>query len=254
MTSLRGIGLGYFLAIAIVSGYAFFTNCALAQITPDRTLPKNSNVTTEGNTFNITGGTQAGSNLFHSFQEFSVPTNSTALFKHAADIQNILTRVTGRSISNIDGLIKASGIANLFLINPNGIIFGKNARLDLGGSFLATTASNMKFADGTDFSATPNPTTTPLLSINVPIGLQYGNNTESIQVQEANLQVTPGKTLALAGGNVEINGGQLLAAGGRVELAGVAEQGSVGLNSNSSNLGLNFPDAELRKDVSMRNG
>ncbi|WP_026734455.1 two-partner secretion domain-containing protein [Fischerella sp. PCC 9605] len=254
MTSLRGTRLGCFLGIAIGSVYALFANCALAQITPDRTLPNNSNVTTEGNTFNITGGSQAGSNLFHSFQEFSVPTNSTALFNNATDIQNILTRVTGGSISNIDGLIKANGTANLFLINPNGIIFGQNARLDIGGSFLASTASSLKFADGTDFSATPNITTTPLLSINVPIGLQYGSNTGSIQVQGANLKVTPGKTLALAGGNVGINGGQLLAAGGRVELAGIAEQGNVGLNSNSSNLGLNFPDAELRKDVSISNG
>ncbi len=253
--------LGMVIGSTVSSAIALGANCALAQITPDRTLPNNSTVTRDAQTFNINGGTQAGRNLFHSFQEFSVPTGFTASFNNAADIQNIFGRVTGGSVSNIDGLIKANPTANLFLINPNGIIFGKNASLNIGGSFVASTASSLKFADGTQFSATA-PQTAPLLTVSVPIGLQYGGNAAGIQNQSratnssselVGLQVKPGRTLALVGGEVGLDGGILNAQGGRVEIAGVAGPGAVGLFVDGNGLRLSFPDVVARANVYLDN-
>jgi filamentous hemagglutinin family protein len=104
-----------------------------AQVTPDGTT--STTVNKNGSNFTIEQGDRVGDNLFHSFNEFSVPTLGSAAFNNPSDIANIFSRVTGSSISSIDGLISANGAANLFLINPNGIIFGENASLNLGGSF-----------------------------------------------------------------------------------------------------------------------
>ncbi|MEH1832274.1 MAG: filamentous hemagglutinin N-terminal domain-containing protein [Nostoc sp.] len=229
------------------------TSPVYAQIIPDNTLEVNSSVAPGCTACTIEGGTVRGNNLFHSFSEFSVPKGGEAFFNNAMQIQNILTRVTGNSGSNIDGMIRTNGTANLFLINPNGIIFNSNASLNIGGSFIASTANSLNFSDGIKFSAV-NSQTPPLLTINVPIGLQFGTNPAKIQAQGSSLEVNPGQTLALVGGNVQLHGGKLIAPGGNVELGGMADTGTVGLSINGSYLGLSFPDGVERADVSLSNG
>ncbi|MDF5722470.1 MAG: filamentous hemagglutinin N-terminal domain-containing protein [Rhizonema sp. PD37] len=242
--------LGIVLGGACVLG----ASCATAQIAPDRTLPNNSNVTINGSVFNITGGTQAGRNLFHSFQQFSVPTGGMASFNNGLDIQNIFTRVTGGKASTIDGVIKALGTANLFFLNPNGIVFGQHASLNVGGSFVASTANSLKFADGFEYSATA-PKTSPLLTISVPSGLQFGTNPGGIQVEgdgqglrttsnlidtTTGLRVQPDQTLALVGGDITLKGGTLKTAGGRIELGSIAGNSLVRLTSYNKGFSLGY--------------
>ncbi len=232
---------------------AFLQTPAYAQrVIEDGTLPTSVNSTDNLNFTidSINNKNRVGNNLFHSFKEFSIPVGGSAVFNNSTDVVNIINRVTGGNISDINGLIKANGNANLFLINPNGIVFGKDARLDIGGSFFGSTAQSIKFADG-EFSAIDT-TTQPLLSINVPLGLQMGSNSAAIEVQgegyttTANLNRQPfivtsvdglrvkqGNTLALVGGEVSLNGGLVAADSGRVELASVKE-GLVNININST--------------------
>ncbi len=242
-----------FLGMAVGGAIALGANSALAQIIPDATLPNNSTVTVNGNTFNITGGTTAGRNLFHSFQQFSVPTRGTASFNNAPEIQNIFSRVTGGSVSNIDGLIKANGTANLFLINPSGIIFGQNASLDVRGSFVGTTANAIQFGDRGFFSATNPDAPSPLLTIN-PSALLFNQIAAAPIQNSSSLSVPDGKSLLLVGGDISMNGGQLNAYGGQVFLGGLAASGTVGLGVDDNNISLSFPTESTRATVSLNNG
>ena len=213
-----------------------------SQITPDATLPSPSVVVDTNPLFTITGGTTANTNLFHSFSQFSLPTGSEAFFDNLPAIQNILVRVTGNSISSIDGLIRANDTANLFLINPNGILFGQNASLNIGGSFLATTANSVRFLDGSEFRAEANTqTTSPLLLVSAPVGLQFNGLTNgAIAAQGSPLSVLTGKTLALVGGDVTLVGADFSAESGRIELGSVAGNGYVAIAQTGNGLSLNY--------------
>jgi filamentous hemagglutinin family protein len=249
-----------FSPLAIASTFCLLNaSSGFAQIVPDNTLPINSTVTSNGNTTVINGGTTAGDNLFHSFDRFGVSTNTVAIFNNARGIENIISRVTGNSLSNIDGEIRANGTANLFLLNPNGIIFGTNARLNIGGSFFASTAQSLKFADGKQFSAT-NPQSSSLLTVSVPVGLQYGGNPSRIvnrsRASDRNgniigLQVPTGKTLGLIGGNVALEGGHLSAPQGRIELGSVGDNSFVSLTPVDAGFALGYQGVENFQNINL---
>lgn len=240
-----------------------------AQIVPDTTLPVNSTVGNDvGNTTIINGGTTKGGNLFHSFEQFNVSTGTTAYFNNATNIQNIFSRVTGDSVSRIDGIVRANGIANLFLLNSNGVIFGPNASLDIGGSFLTTTASQINFTDGTTFPTKPSQSP-PLLTVSVPIGLNLDSSSGEIYVQGSGhnligqnfrpvvgtnqlsgLRVQPGKNLLLVGGKVVLEGGVLTAPGGRIEVGSIGK-GTVGLNLSNTKWTVTYPQVSSLKDIEL---
>ncbi|MBD2206999.1 S-layer family protein [Calothrix sp. FACHB-1219] len=245
------------------------TTSAQSEIVPDDTLGTEKSQII--NNFNgvvqegITGGSVRGMNLFHSFREFNVGEARTVYFANPTGIENILARVTGRNPSEILGKLGVLGNANLFLLNPNGIIFGRDASLDIRGSFVATSANGVKFGEQGLFSAS-SPQAVPLLTVK-PSALffnQIGAGTiENSSIAPAGvnqvsnpvlgLRVADGNSLLLVGGNV-LNAGRLNALGGRVELASVASVGEVGLSIDGKNLALTFPQEVARGDISLRNG
>jgi filamentous hemagglutinin family protein len=208
--SNQGWALGLGTSLVLGGLVLFGGDYAKAQITPDDTLGNEAsvvkpNVDIKGRTSDqIERGATRGANLFHSFLEFNVGEGRGAYFANPAGIQNIFSRVTGTDPSNILGTLGVNGSANLFLLNPNGIIFGPNARLDVSGSFVASTADRLVFGNGEKFSAT-NPEAPPLLTINVTPGLQYGANQPGGTIANTgNLAV--GQDLTLAAGNLDLQG------------------------------------------------
>ncbi len=196
--SLLGVTVG---AIALLPAIA------QAQVIPDNSLgAEQSTVRTSpvnGRSAElIEGGARRGANLFHSFLDFDIPDGQQAYFANPNGVERILGRVTGGSRSDILGRLGVLGNADLFLLNPNGIVFGANASLDVRGSFVASTADSVLFNDDFVFSAS-NPQASPLLTVNVPIGLQYGTNNAAI-ANAGHLSV--GQDLTLAATNLELQG------------------------------------------------
>ncbi len=249
------------LVVGLAMGCISFAKGAIAQVVQDATLGAESSTVDRLNFPGVAidvigGGAQRGTNLFHSFDQFSVPTGQVVFFKNATTIQNIITRVTGSSVSNINGLIAANGTANLFLLNPNGIIMGPNAALRIGGSFLASTANSLNFADGTQFRTT-NPQTPPLLTVSVPVGLGFTGVPRSILAQSSLLlagQTDDFGDFLLVGGNVALEDTRLQTPGRRVELGGLAVSGTVGLIVDGNHLRLQFLDGVARANVSITDG
>ena len=206
----------------------------------------------------ITGGQRAGNNLFYSFEKFSIPIGSEAIFENAVDVENIFALITGGNTSSFNGILKVQGEANFFLVNPNGIVFEENARLDVDGSFIATTASSIQFQDGAELIAS-DLNSAPLSNASFPIGLEFssssgsgtitvnGNGNQikkdspltSIEFEQTpeGLSVTSSQTLSLVGDGLSFNGGVVTTKGGQVHLSSL-KSGSVSLKQTENGLTL----------------
>ncbi|MEM6405260.1 MAG: filamentous hemagglutinin N-terminal domain-containing protein, partial [Pseudomonadota bacterium] len=204
-------------------------------LTPDNTA--GTAVTLQDQTRIIAGGTAQGGNLLHSFREFNVETGQTADFRAAADTQNIVSRVTGPNDSWVDGQIRSTtSDANLYLVNPNGIVMGENASLDVNGAFHATTADYVTLADGQRIYADADQGVT--LTVAAPEAFGFLDaSVGKIQISGSQLRVAEGQAISLVGGEIDITSSpksdaKLEAAGGRIDLVGVASAGKVKLTSN----------------------
>jgi filamentous hemagglutinin family protein len=239
---------------------SLYAQSIAAQVIPDTTLPAGERSQVSGNAnVQIDGGARRGGNLFHSFSQFSLPTGGSAFFNNAPTIANIFARITGTSLSNIDGLLRANETANLFLLNPNGILFGPNASLNLGGSFVATTANAIGFPNGEKFSSdATQPLPSQLLTVN-PSAFFFNQLTPQPIVNQATangtgLQVPARQNLLLVGGAVQLENGRVTSPGSYVELGGVGGVGTVGLATAGEDWRLDIPEGVPRADISLRNG
>ncbi|MEM8806230.1 MAG: filamentous hemagglutinin N-terminal domain-containing protein [Cyanobacteria bacterium P01_G01_bin.38] len=251
------VGFGTLLATLGLSSTVY------GQVTPDNISPTNSIVSsTDATNFVVDGGLLIDGNQLHRFSSFSIPTAGSVTFD-GTSVQNIFSLVTGNSVSDVGGAIKAIGGANFFLINPNGIIFGPNASLEIGGSFLASTAEDVLFPNGEQFSATQTPMESPLLSISMPIGLQFGNIAGPI-INRSNaspagavnfvgdpvgLSVQPNQTIAFIGNELLFEGGNLTTPGGHIELGSVAPDSIVSIVLLDQRWILDYQDEQNFHDI-----
>ena len=245
--------------------WSVLASLATAQVTPDNTLNNENSTVTPNVTVKdaqadlIEGGAIRDNNLFHSFSEFNVGEGNAVYFANPDGVANILTRVTGNNISNIFGILGVDGAANLFLLNPNGVVFGENAALDVNGSFLATTADSYIFENDFAYSAS-NPEVPPLLTIDLPLGLQFGTKAESIVNRSqalgefyfpSGLEVLPENNITLVGGDILFESGNLTASSGQVEIGAVAPESKVTLNPFKDNWTIGYEEVTAWQNIQM---
>jgi filamentous hemagglutinin family protein len=176
-------------------------------------------------------GKTVGNNLFQSFSQFDLVNGEAATFSGPANIQNILSRVTGANASSIDGTIRSTiDGANMFFMNPNGVMFGPNAQLDVKGSFVATSANYIKLSDGARFVASLGADDSVLSTAPVSAFGFLGSNPGSISVQQSALNVPNEKSFSIIGGDVSVDGGTVQATSGRINLVSVKSVGEVPLD------------------------
>ncbi len=210
-----------------------------SSITADGSL--GTEVTSDGSNYTITEGTLAGSNQFHSFGEFNISEGESATFTGPVEINNIIGRVTGGNQSRIDGLLKSEiDGADLFLINPSGVLFGPKASLDVKGSFHVSTADFLRLGDEGILYASLSENS--VLAMAPPSAFGFMNDSPGgITIQESELIIPEGETFSLIGGDIDIVGSpvdglfQIVAPGGRINIAGVSSQGEVSFNAPGEN-------------------
>ena len=209
----------------------------------------NTVVMSNGQRFEITGGTQAGANLFHSFQQFGLSQGQIANFLSQPNIQNILGRVVGGDPSVINGLIQLTGgNSNLYIINPAGVIFGSNASLNVPASFTATTANGIQvgnswFGMNTIASDLKNLTGTPnAFAFTSPSITNSQGQTSGVIVNHGDLSVSQGKSITLVGGIV-INAGTIKSPNGNINIVAVPDGKYVRITPEGGVLSLDLPIA-----------
>ncbi|WP_299409543.1 filamentous hemagglutinin N-terminal domain-containing protein [Acaryochloris sp. IP29b_bin.148] len=226
------------LCVASLTCTVFFALPTQAQIQAESNST-DTQISKSGNQFDISGGqlSKDGANLFHSFEKFGLSQQQVANFLSNPATRNILGRVMGGDPSVINGLIKVTGSnANLYLMNPAGMIFGPNAALDVPAAFTATTANGIGFESNWFGGSGPNDYAN---LVGTPTAFAFTTQEPGAITNTGNLSVNPGQNLTLMGGIV-INQGELKAPGGQVNAVAVPGQNLVRLSQENHLLSLEF--------------
>ncbi len=228
--------MGELFVAGCLSSTIFFSPFAHSEITLDGSMGTTGSLT--GPDYQITEdlGQRAGGNLFHSFGQFNINSAESATFSGSAGIKNVISRVTGGQTSTIDGVFRSTiPGANVYFLNPAGVIFGENASLDVQGSFHASTADYLKFKDGVKFE-TGVVTENPILTTASPEAFGFlDDKPAKITVLGGNnkvLSVPENETLSLIGGDININDRSLYAPSGQFILASAGSTGELVINAS----------------------
>jgi filamentous hemagglutinin family protein len=243
ISQLRLLKLRIFIASVAVYVITSSGSYVRAQVVPDDSLGNERSRLTPQNakTDRIEGGARRDANLFHSFEDFNVGEGRGVYFANPNGVTNILSRVTGRNVSEVLGTLGVLGDANLFFLNPNGIIFGPNARLDMRGAFVATTADRVQLGNQGFFSVR-SPEAPPLLTVS-PSAIGFTQRASAPIVNQSissagrdlvnnslsGLRGGAGQSMIFLGGQINFDGGGANIRDGVVELAAVREPSSIPL-------------------------
>jgi filamentous hemagglutinin family protein len=202
-----------------------------AQIVTDGTVGPATSLSGPEMTIGAELGSTREANLFHSFQRFDIPTGHQATFTGPEQVRNVIGRVTGGQTSNIDGTLRSTvGQADVYLINPSGIVMGPNARVDVPAALHLSTADEVRFSDGSRYSATDPSNSTLTLAAPESFGF-LSPQPASLTIAGSQLELKPGKTVTLTAGDVSLSGTSerpaiLKAPGGEIRIEAVGERGA----------------------------
>ena len=184
-----------------------------------------------------------GVNLFHSFSTFDV---GVWAIRHCSrpipllPTSNVIARVAGTTPSTIDGTLASSvDGAALYFLNPNGVVFGASARIDVPGALHVATASTLAMLpDDPDGALTF--TGDVRLGVAQPSTFGFLDRPVTLAVEGSTLDAAPGSVLSLVGHDVRIGPGAAAAAscgaaclrapGGSIRVAAVGNARRVPVN------------------------
>jgi filamentous hemagglutinin family protein len=214
---------GLIVPVLLITGglFSLHVRQAHAEVITDGTVGAAQNLGGPNFVIPQTLGSIRGTNLFHSFQNFNIANTESATFTGANSLQNVISRVTGGQSSNINGLLRSQvGQAAFYFINPAGVVFGVDAKVDVPGDFHVSTASELRFSDGAVFSSVQPDVSALSMASPAEFGF-LGDQSSAIRVEQSNLIFASGTTTSLSGGQIVIDSGVLVNEGGEIRLTTV---------------------------------